>query len=100
MMVSQPMVVQLKLAAGSLATRASQPPALYRHTGSRMNIRPTVLITNWTMSVRVSDHMPPMVEYTTTTPPPNSRAIQKGTSSRTCSTVPMARVEVTAIISA
>ncbi|MNH20532.1 hypothetical protein D3C79_803080 [compost metagenome] len=62
MMVSQPMVVSWKLAAGSFATRVSQPPALYRHTGSRMNIRPTVLITNWTMSVRVSDHMPPMVE--------------------------------------
>jgi hypothetical protein len=62
MMVSQPMVVKLKLAAGSFNTSSSQPPTRYRQIGSRMNIRPTVLITNWTMSVRVSDHMPPMVE--------------------------------------
>lgn len=61
-MVSQPMVVKLKLDAGSLATSSSQPPTRYRQMGSRMNIRPTVLITNWTMSVRVSDHMPPIAE--------------------------------------
>ena len=100
MMVSQPMVVRLKLAAGSFATSSSQPPTRYRQIGSRMNIRPTVLMMNWTMSVRVSDHMPPMVEYTTTTPPPSRIAAQNGRSNSTCSTVPMARVEVTPIIRA
>ncbi|MNN94195.1 hypothetical protein D3C81_2127790 [compost metagenome] len=56
------MVVKLKFDAGSFNTSSSQPPTRYRQIGSRMNIRPTVLITNWTMSVRVRDHMPPMAE--------------------------------------
>ncbi|MCY1439997.1 hypothetical protein D9M71_562510 [compost metagenome] len=94
------MVAKLKLLAGNLATSSSQPPTRYRHIGSKMNIRPTVLITNCTMSVRVSDHMPPMVEYTTTTPPPSRTDIQNGRPNSTCSTVPMARVEVTPIIRA
>ncbi len=99
-MVSQPMAVKLKLDAGSLATNSSQPPTRYRQIGNRMNIRPTVLITNWTMSVRVSDHMPPIAEYTTTTPPPSKTETQNGRPNSTCRTVPMARIEVTPIISA
>ena len=35
---------------------------------------PTVLITNWTWSARVMDHMPPMVEYTSTMAPPTAMA--------------------------
>ncbi|MNL88456.1 hypothetical protein D3C87_2181760 [compost metagenome] len=62
MMVSQPMLVKLKLAAGSCATSWSQPPTRYRQIGNSRNIRPTVWIPNCTISVRVSDHMPPMVE--------------------------------------
>src|SRR5450830_1828368 len=100
MIVSQPISVKLKFDAGNLATSWSQPPTRYRQIGSRINISPTVLITNCTMSVRVSDHMPPMVEYTTTTPPPNSTDTQNGRPNSTCSTVPIARIDVTPIISA
>ena len=39
------------------------------------------------------DHMPPTVEYTTTTPPPSNTEIQKGRPNSTSSTVPMARIE-------
>ncbi|MCY1438090.1 hypothetical protein D9M71_542740 [compost metagenome] len=56
------MVLNLNAASGSLATSSSQPPTRYRQIGSSRNIRPTVLMMNCTMSVRVSDHMPPMVE--------------------------------------
>ena len=100
MIVSQPMLVKLKFDAGNLLTSSSQPPTRYRQMGSKTNIRPTVLITNCTMSVSVSDHMPPTVEYTTTTPPPSNTEIQKGRPNSTSSTVPMARIEVTPIISA
>lgn len=61
-MVSQPMYVTSKLDAGSRATSWSQPPTRYRQMGSRISIRPAVLITNCTMSVSVSDHMPPTAE--------------------------------------
>ncbi|MNL69204.1 hypothetical protein D3C87_1940310 [compost metagenome] len=62
MIVSQPMVVKLKAVAGSFSTSSSQPPTRYRQIGNRINIRPTVLMMNWTMSVRVSDHIPPIAE--------------------------------------
>ena len=61
-MVLQPMVVKSKLAAGRRATSWSQPPTRMMQIGSSTNIRPTVLITNCTMSVSVSDHMPPTAE--------------------------------------
>ncbi|MCY1552931.1 hypothetical protein D9M68_893650 [compost metagenome] len=99
-MVPQPIDATPKPEAGNFSTSASQPPALSMHRGSRMKIRPTVFIRNWTISVSVSDHMPPMAEYTTTTPPPSTMAIQTGRPNSTCSTVPIAMTEVAASISA
>ena len=61
---------------------------------------PTVMIANWMMSVSVSDHMPPVTQYRTTTPPAISTATVVETPSRLLKTVPDAIVEVTAIISA
>ena len=38
------------------------PPAALRANGSIRKKMPTVLMTNWTWSARVMDHMPPIVE--------------------------------------
>ena len=58
--------------SGTLLTRASQPPAAeMQKMGARMRM-PTVFTTNCTMSVMVTDHMPPTNVYRMTMPPPTS----------------------------
>jgi hypothetical protein len=52
------------------------------------------------MSVRVIDHMPPATEYATTSPPATSIATLDERGSTTLKTVPIAMVEVTAIMRA
>ena len=58
------------------------------------------MMQNCRTSVSVIDHMPPTTEYRTTTPPASSMATVGGRPRITLKTVPMAMVEVTAIISA
>ena len=61
-MVSPPIAVNDVASAGSLSASPLMPPVLYSATGSRMKKMPMVLITNWTKSVSVIDHMPPSTE--------------------------------------
>ncbi len=44
----------------------SRPPALFQVNGSSRKKTPMVLRMNWTMSVSVIDHMPPIEEYSIT----------------------------------
>ena len=58
--------------SGTFAMRASQPPAAeMQKRGARMRM-PMVFTTNCTMSVMVTDHMPPTMVYTMTMPPPST----------------------------
>ncbi|MNE41691.1 hypothetical protein D3C80_1357730 [compost metagenome] len=66
--------------------------------GISTNIMPTVMMINWIMSVSVSDHMPPNVEYSTTKPPPSKIDVINDRSNITCITLPMAMIDVTATI--
>ena len=60
-----------------------------------MSRSPIVLIANWAMSVIVTDHMPPIVEYNTTMEPPRMIATTRGSSNRPLKMVEKARVEGT-----
>ena len=60
---------------------------------------PTVLMMNWTKSVSVIDHIPPSMEYVTTTAPPIRIEGTLPRSNKTPKIVPYAMVEVTASIS-
>ena len=57
-----PIAVSENASTGSAACRPAQPPARLSTIGSKRKKIPTVLITNWTKSVSVIDHMPPSVE--------------------------------------
>ena len=56
---------------------------------------PTVLMTNWMMSVSVSDHMPPSTEYSTMTALLSKIAGVRGMPTITSITEPTAMVAVT-----
>ena len=68
--MSNPMLPTDKNDSGTCAMSASHPPAAeMQKMGARMRM-PTVFTTNCTMSVIVTDHMPPTDVYRMTMPPP------------------------------
>src|SRR5215212_5066736 len=89
-----------KWEAGRASCISERPPAAEIERGSNKKKIPTVIMQNWMMSVRVIDHMPPATEYATTRPPATSIAALEERGSTTLKTVPIAMVEVTAIMRA
>jgi hypothetical protein len=79
---------------------AAKPPAEWIDIGASRNMIPIVMMKNWTTSVSVMDHMPPMTAYMTTMPPPSITPPQNGRSRSPLRTVPQATIEATATKSA
>lgn len=60
--VPTPIVVRSKAVSSSRSRMPVKPPACVSDTGSRMKKIPIVVMTNCTMSVSVTDHIPPRAE--------------------------------------
>ncbi|SKV67473.1 Uncharacterised protein [Mycobacteroides abscessus subsp. massiliense] len=98
MMVCVPIALGSKKLSAARARIPSSPPARCQVKGSNSAKTPMVFRANWTISVKVIDHMPPIAEYSITMTPPRITEAARPMSNSTVNIVAYAMVEVTASI--